>query len=211
LKRINLLCDLALLAGVLLLCLPALAQEQQVGVKGAVAFTANTGHSTPVGAGLEAVIAVTQRFKIVSSGGVWHEPKLDPGDGHAFRARAEGRFYATRQFFVSGGGYWARQVTSRWNKTAFAPTFGGGINFSDRAILSYTHRLREKQTLNRVSAHEFAADFYQPVSDRWLMRFGVAWQRINFVQISTGSQKYVGDSVVMYIGAARLFGERRID
>ncbi len=177
----------------LLFSVPALAQQRQVGVSGVFTISPGTGHEPGVGARVDTVLPYGD-FLALAAEATWEwQKKSYVGDGHAVRARVEGRAYLFEQGgerervlapFASVGAALSRQFTSQYSKGAANLIIGGGVNIRHKFVPYYRHYFQEKFTANKGSANEFGCELYLPLSEQspWLIRAGLSATRVRFLQ-----------------------------
>lgn len=197
------------------LCIPAFAQESQVGATGTVLFNSGAGYSdiSYGGAAHVAQQVLNGRVVIVGQIGAETSKKVLIDSGVTVRGRVEARWYESAIFnhnlkpFLSGGVNYSRLITKDYSKQAFQPLIGGGVNWDDTVIARYAYLLPEHQTLNRTRGHRAGVDVYLPFApeSKWNYLIGAEYEQWRFYQ-PWGPQMgwNTGRTLGMSVGVSRV-------
>lgn len=208
---LTLLCAVLITA---MLVSAASAQERQAGLGVLYTHGSGTGNGDAIGVRADAVLPLNDFLKVIGEVSWAIEPKLYLGDGsgQTYRARVDLRAHWPGNKavapFVSVGGSGVYQHTSQYDKSAYNPTLGAGINVRNRVIPYWRHFFTEQQTQNKVAADEFGAELYLPLNGpRWLVRAGLAGVNTRFSQPPgySNAGRYSVWTFVMHTGFALRF------
>lgn len=193
----------------LLLTLPVFAQERQVNVAAQYDHSPSTGHADGIGARAELVLALADKWRIVTTGIFSHQPKAYLDSGSSLRISSEARYRLIERedvaLFVSGGAAIANTSTAQYSKTVFHPTAGVGVAFGrDRYVVEWKHFFREHRTQNQGASDLVEVTAYVPLKpdSRWRIVTGIGAQRSTFKQSGVGVTAW---SVRLFGGVGRVF------
>lgn len=135
------------------------------------------------------MLALADRWRIVTTGVFSHEPKAYVGNGTSLRLGAEVRYRLIERKditpFVSAGVSLSNNHTTDYSKTAYFVTAGAGVSLArDRYILAWRHFFREHQTQNRIASDlvEFTAYLPLKPGSQWRVVAGGGLQRTTYTQ-----------------------------
>ena len=177
------------LALILLSVRAGFAQEQQVNGTVQYDHSPETGHQDGIGARAELVLALADRWRLVTTSVFSYEPKAYLGNGWGTRFGSEVRYRLIEREdvtpFLDVGLALSNNTTSTYSKTAWFLTAGGGVSLSrDKYVLAYRHFFREHHTANKVSSDLVEFTAYLPLSadSKWRIVAGGGLQRTSFTQ-----------------------------
>ena len=148
-----------------------------------------------------------------------HSPKQYVGDGTVFRARPEARYYLLKDAdwrpFIGGGVSFVKVWTSQYSKHGLNPMITGGINYRNIFIARGAYLFRDRTPLpgetrgNDISGFRVGFDFWQPVSEKWLVYFGHEITNYGFTQLPgyPNEGRHRATAFAFRIGVARRIGE----